>query len=483
MANARCGNCELEFDSSYIHCTECPNFDVCLICFANGAEIGNHLRDHSYKIMHLTVRTVNVFETSKPWSLAEETMLLDAVEQYGFGNWEDVANHVKSRTLSECQEHYVTFYIHGNVGAISFPDENTRSNYRPIPDSTPPIKKEKSTSENNEGSGDASGDNASCDINGLSNGSPMPLVDLTAAEQKDLGYMMLRGDFEREYDNDAEAVISSIAINYDDEELDILFKLSQVDRYRSRLAERERRKRLACKFGLLSTNALFSNNNTSGKPKSQQTKKTKSSSSSSAGSKDDKDVIDRMRVFARFQTFHEHKQFCDNMQRVKDVRCHIKDLLRYRRNGLTKSNEVELFEEVKIKKERRADRSKKVANSLMNKRSMSSSSTLVSKKNECKLDIIIDDDDENPDDCDDESTKDMSSLPNYEQLSNSEKRLCSSLRLTPSNYITIKTSIIRESLQRQHGYPVKIRYPSYLDKTHRRKIINFLTNNGWICVT
>ncbi len=28
-----------------------------------------------------------VFETPEPWSLGEENMLLDAVEQYGFGNW------------------------------------------------------------------------------------------------------------------------------------------------------------------------------------------------------------------------------------------------------------------------------------------------------------------------------------------------------------------------------------------------------------
>lgn len=28
-----------------------------------------------------------IFEDNHRWSLAEENMLLDAVEQYGFGNW------------------------------------------------------------------------------------------------------------------------------------------------------------------------------------------------------------------------------------------------------------------------------------------------------------------------------------------------------------------------------------------------------------
>ena len=34
-----------------------------------------------------SVLTVGAFEVDEPWTLAEETMLLDAVEQYGFGNW------------------------------------------------------------------------------------------------------------------------------------------------------------------------------------------------------------------------------------------------------------------------------------------------------------------------------------------------------------------------------------------------------------
>lgn len=31
---------------------------------------------------------VGAFELDTPWNIAEETMLLDAVEQYGFGNWQ-----------------------------------------------------------------------------------------------------------------------------------------------------------------------------------------------------------------------------------------------------------------------------------------------------------------------------------------------------------------------------------------------------------
>lgn len=39
---------------------------------------------------------VGAFDVEKPWTLAEETMLLDAVEQYGFGNWYGFNNKIKS---------------------------------------------------------------------------------------------------------------------------------------------------------------------------------------------------------------------------------------------------------------------------------------------------------------------------------------------------------------------------------------------------
>lgn len=32
------------------------------------------------------------------WSANEEVRLLDAIEQFGFGNWEDIAKHIETRT-------------------------------------------------------------------------------------------------------------------------------------------------------------------------------------------------------------------------------------------------------------------------------------------------------------------------------------------------------------------------------------------------
>lgn len=77
-------------------------------------------------------------------------------------------------------------------------------------------------------------------------------------------------------------------------------------------------------------------------------------------------------------------------------------------------------------------------------------------------------------------TRTISALPGGELLSEREKKLCHSIGMKPSSYITIKTCIIKDYLQRRQGMQVKIRYPKHLDKTHRRKILNFLNENGWI---
>ncbi len=41
---------------------------------------------------------MTVYTTTEGWTGPEEEALLDAVEQFGFGNWEGAAGHVKTKT-------------------------------------------------------------------------------------------------------------------------------------------------------------------------------------------------------------------------------------------------------------------------------------------------------------------------------------------------------------------------------------------------
>ncbi|XP_050404390.1 transcriptional adapter 2-beta isoform X1 [Patella vulgata] len=435
MAKYDCTYCKAENLGYRIECTECPDFNLCLQCFSCGAEIGQHKKEHSYRIVNGNGPAA--FDTPRPWSLAEEHMLLDAVEQYGFGNWEGTAGHVESRDMQECEDHYVTFYVQGNMGRETFQcDSGNKVIDHTCPDGGP--------------------------LSPSITTASKPL-ELSLQEQHDLGYMPFRDDFEIESDNCAEQLVSGWGINYDDDELDIAVKISKVDQYRLRLRERERRKQVARDYGLIV--AASSLNDKKNKYKKKM-------------SKDERELQDKMKVFSQFHPIAEHEQMFENFQKEKELKSKIKELNELRKHGITLIDDIEDYEEDKYKREKKKENRAKMG-SLTPKRN-----STVSKKAEGKLeklDILIDDEENKDEEVRIETRS--TSQPGYDLISDREKKLCISIGMSPANYMTIKTCIIKDYLQRRQGLPVKIRYPNGMDKTHRRKIMSFLTDNGWIGVT
>ena len=45
------------------------------------------------------------------WGADEEGLLMEAIETFGMGNWADISEHVGTKTLEECRDHYIRFYI------------------------------------------------------------------------------------------------------------------------------------------------------------------------------------------------------------------------------------------------------------------------------------------------------------------------------------------------------------------------------------
>ncbi len=79
------------------------------------AEIGDHRKDHDYKIKSQIV--CPVFNNEKVWTHQEESLLLVLMEQYGFGNWDEISKNFDStKNRQECMEHYYGYYIYGNIG-------------------------------------------------------------------------------------------------------------------------------------------------------------------------------------------------------------------------------------------------------------------------------------------------------------------------------------------------------------------------------
>lgn len=37
--------------------------------------------------------------------------MLEAIESVGLGNWADIADHVGTKSLEECRDHYIKYYL------------------------------------------------------------------------------------------------------------------------------------------------------------------------------------------------------------------------------------------------------------------------------------------------------------------------------------------------------------------------------------
>ncbi|XP_031170526.1 transcriptional adapter 2-beta [Sander lucioperca] len=480
-----CVYCLTDVTNLRLRCTDCPDIELCPECFSAGAEIGNHRRWHGYQQVDGGRFTLWGPDAEGGWTSREEQSLLDAIEQYGFGNWEDMAAHVgASRTPQEVMEHYVTMYIHGNLGKACIPDNIPNR----VTDHTCP-----------------SGGPLSPSLT-----TPLPPLDISLAEQQQLGYMPLRDDYEIEYDQDAEKLISGLSVNYDDEDVEIEMKRAHVDMYVRKLRERQRRKNVARDYNLVPTflgrdkkdkekekpGALGVTGTAGGVGGAAAGGGTAGSGSTTAAgpgpvpstpkrkiTKEEKEQRVRLRGLCQFMATREFEDLFENMHKERVLRAKVRELQRYRRNGIARLEESAEYEAARHKREKRKE-NKSVVTS---KRGSGGGGGLGSGmglgvgagvgggiagglgagggiKEEGK----------------DGEFAAIENLTGFELLSDREKVLCNSLNLSPARYLTVKTIIIKDHLQKRQGIPAKSRLPSYLDKVLKKRILTFLTESGWI---
>ncbi|XP_055587077.1 transcriptional adapter 2B isoform X4 [Uranotaenia lowii] len=300
FAKYTCTNCQEDIPGIRVHCAVCTDFELCLACFAAGAEIGPHRNDHSYQFMDSGI--LSIYRGKGGWSAREELHLLDSIEQYGFGNWEDISKHIETRTPDEAKDEYVSKFLNGTVGRHTW-----TSGY----DQRPHLV-----------------DHTSDDTGPLSQllVQKLPPMDCSNEESTALGYMPHRDDFEREYDPTAEQLVSSLSLSPDDEDVDLLLKLAQVDIYTRRLRERCRRKRVVRDYQLVSN--FFRGN----AKRAQMTR-------------DQREFRERLRTFSQFYTSLEFERLIASLERERGLRIRLSELNRYRWNGLQRMDECVHFEQ------------------------------------------------------------------------------------------------------------------------------------------
>ncbi|KAK6639573.1 hypothetical protein RUM43_007846 [Polyplax serrata] len=417
-----CTYCQEDIAGLRVKCVECTDFELCLQCFSSGAEIGPHKSDHSYQFVDSGA--VGVSFGKNQWTAREELHLLDAIELYGFGNWEDISKHIETRSPDEAKEEYTSRYLDGSIGRLTWP---SAANLRPN-----------------------LSDASNYDTGPLSPSLTSRLLplDVTAEKSAQLGYMPLRDDFEREYDNEAESLVSSLFISEtEDEDLDIALKLVHVDMYTHRLRERARRKRVGRDYQLVSN---FFNSGTK-KEKVPAKKKL---------TKEEREFQDGMRVFCQFHTAQEHEQFLQNMQREQELKVRLSELFRYRRNGLTRHEECAHFEqELYYQQELYKEKQNSLDSSGSNLIDQPQISTILRSREKgdehvsystARRSILKSlgslfriNGNSGADGCSNEDGNKTHSAQNL--LSPSEVRLCNSLDISPSEYLTLKGVLIRDS--------------------------------------
>jgi len=269
-----------------IRCAECKDFDLCLECFSVGVEVHPHVNTHKYRVMYHV--TTPIFDEG--WGADEELLLLEGIEQCGFGNWVDIAEHIGTKSKEECERHYEDVYLE-NGGDPPLPSLEF-----PIKPKAAPIPSTPGSQENYNGS-----------KAGYRQGSLGAM----------LGYLPKRNDYDSEWENDAERVVADMEFKPTDNERETELKLEMMRWYGTILDGRWERKQFVMYRNLL------------------EREKRKN--------KDDKEFMDQLQVFGRFLPQEDFEKFVEGMKVEASLRKEISNLQLYIRNGLRSKQEIDAY--------------------------------------------------------------------------------------------------------------------------------------------
>lgn len=340
-----CNYCEEKINAKhgiYVNCTTCKDVRLCLECFSSGAVMAEHESDHPYELVDCG--SFSIIDDS--WKAYEELSLLEAIGLYGIGNWTDIANAVETRTSEECADRYLSVYVENFFGRCTWNaiDKNAYT----VKDHTCNYKQPLSPS--------------------LSLPEKEKIVDITREQQIRLGYMPKRDDFEREFDNEAELLVSKLAVNAnDDTDLDQDFKIAHIHMYIDKLRERYRRKRIVLEYNLVklffhmhpeenietqdtatsipeldtislnNVQDITSRNEQTATPIATSTIKIEPTDITTVSEPDFNSMEKKIRIFCQFSSAEEHNKLIKNLARERELKNQIDEAIKKRKLGQKKN--------------------------------------------------------------------------------------------------------------------------------------------------
>lgn len=412
-----CSNCYSEIVLRYIYCEMCK-INICLECFSKGAEFGKHNNNHDYRVL-----TTNflLFDNSD-WTAEEELRLLDSLISYG--NWSLVALDFPNRTLNEIKEHYEYFYLdkNGNKNLPSY-DKDLG-----LPEIVVPYRFRLTDSED-----------------------PPRYSSNTIGYQSLAGYNPARGDFENEYDKSAEDLLSSLeTVDTSDPLYETLtdIQCSVVQSYNNRLQERQRRKTIIAQHGLLVFRKTVS-----------WLHRYDATITRSVYEK-----------FMRFMHLCEPTKFemiLEGLHRAGELKIKIQRLIQLRKLGITTLDEGRMYLKLQEMHEEKKKQLKLFRNNpQFNWKNSKNANMEIFPKFSKKRSSFV--------------PLDIIGMPGYDDLSEKERDMCSTVRLVPVTYLELKQILISENSKMGHVKLQTARRLLKIDVNKTRKLFDFLVTEGYI---
>ncbi|XP_066491402.1 transcriptional adapter 2-alpha isoform X2 [Tiliqua scincoides] len=403
-----CRGCSSYLAEPYVKCAQCgpPPFLLCL-------------------------QTSNFPVLDPTWTAQEEMALLEAVMDCGFGNWQDVANQMSTKTKEECEKHYMKHFINNPLFASTLlslkqvEDNHTDTAIPFYPTEDP----------------------------------PRPTFDSLLSRDM-AGYMPARADFIEEFDNYAEWDLRDIDFVEDDSDLLHALKMAVVDIYHSRLKERQRRKKIIRDHGLIHLRKFQILERRY--PKEVQ------------------DLYEAMRRFARILGPMEHDKFIESHALEFELRREINRLQEYRAAGITNFCSARMYD--RLKKTREEEYLKRTMLSEVLQYIQDSSACQQWLNRQADIDSGLSPTMPVMSNSGRRSAPplNLTGLPGTEKLNEKEKELCQVVRLVPGAYLEYKAALVNECNKQGGLRLAQARALIKIDVNKTRKIYDFLIREGYI---
>ncbi|KAI9217788.1 hypothetical protein BC828DRAFT_390296 [Blastocladiella britannica] len=293
-----------------IRCAECVDLDLCVECFARGAVPdrgpNTHVPTHAYRVMD--VLTFPIFEHH--WFAEEELLMLEALEKYGMGAWQDVADHIGTKSPSEVEEHYYRVFL--NSAQWPMPEPIQDFVRQPVPpkhhDPVLPA------------------------LQGAAGSKKFskPILKSNPTNHEVAGFMPGRNEWDTDYldfhmrDEDCVKELEFLETDAPEE---TELKLAMMEIYNDKLERKYDRKKLIFDRGLHEFKQV----------KDFEAKKPS----------DERKLLNEIKVFAKLMSRQDYNDFAEGLLIEHQLKARIKRLQEYRRVGIRTFSEAQVFEQSK----------------------------------------------------------------------------------------------------------------------------------------